>query len=82
MEQRGTTKLSWKVSFRLYSHCSHTIQFIQGIDNLNDIGCFGLTELGYGNNAVEMETTATYDNETKEFIVHTPHPLAQVNTLL
>ena len=57
-------------------------QFIQGIDNLNDIGCFGLTELGYGNNAVEMETTATYDNETKEFIVHTPHPLAQVNTLL
>ena len=31
-----------------------------GIDNLNDIGCFGLTELGYGNNAVEMETTAEY----------------------
>ena len=42
-------------------------QSIQGIDNLNDIGCFGLTELGYGNNAVEMETTATYDNETKGF---------------
>ena len=54
------------------------IHFLQGIDNLNDIGCFGLTELGYGNNAVEMETTATYDNETKEFIVNTPHPLAQV----
>ena len=52
-------------------------QSIQGIDNLNDIGCFGLTELGYGNNAVEMETTATYDNETKEFIVNTPSPLAQ-----
>lgn len=34
---------------------------ISGIDNLNDIGCFGLTELGYGNNAVEMETTAIYD---------------------
>merc|ERR1712001_679470 len=48
-----------------------------GIDNLNDVGCFGLTELGYGNNAVEMETTATYDEATKEFIVHTPHPLAQ-----
>merc|ERR1712088_970636 len=38
---------------------------------------FGGTELGYGNNAVEMETTATYDEATKEFIVHTPHPLAQ-----
>ena len=44
---------------------------------MNDIGCFGLTELGYGNNAVEMETTATYDKATKEFIVNTPHPLAQ-----
>ena len=37
------------------------IFFISGIDNLNDVGCFGLTELGYGNNAVEMETTAVYD---------------------
>merc|ERR1712079_793265 len=45
--------------------------------NLQDIGCFGLTELGYGNNAVEMETTAVYDDKTKEFIVNTPHPLAQ-----
>ena len=44
---------------------------------MEDIGCFGLTELGYGNNAVEMETTAIYDKDTKEFIVNTPHPLAQ-----
>ena len=36
-----------------------------------------MTELGYGNNAVEMETTAIYDPKTKEFIVNTPHPLAQ-----
>lgn len=27
---------------------------------MTGIGCFALTELGYGNNAVEMETTATY----------------------
>merc|ERR1719166_567515 len=55
----------------------HHKQLLEGIDNLQDVGCFGLTELGYGNNAVEMETTATYDAETKEFVVHTPHPLAQ-----
>merc|ERR1712029_488313 len=55
----------------------HHKVLLEGIDNLNDIGCFGLTELGYGNNAVEIETTATYDPDTKEFIVHTPHPLAQ-----
>ena len=39
--------------------------FIIGIDSLADIGCFGLTELGYGNNAVEMETTAIFDPDTK-----------------
>ena len=50
---------------------------MQAIDTLEDVGCFGLSELGYGNNAVQMETTATYDKETKEFIVNTPNPLAQ-----
>jgi len=55
----------------------HHKDLLEGIDSLNDIGCFGLTELGYGNNAVEMETTATYDPTSKEFIVNTPHPLAQ-----
>merc|ERR1712073_272168 len=55
----------------------HHKELLEGIDNLQDIGCFGLTELGYGNNAVEMETTAIYDSKTKEFIVNTPNPLAQ-----
>jgi len=50
---------------------------LDGIDKLKDVGCFGLTELGYGNNAVEMETTATYDPATDELIVNTPTPLAQ-----
>ena len=50
----------------------HHKRYLDGIDNLDDVGCFGLTELGYGNNAVEMETTATYDPDTKEFVVNTP----------
>eukprot|EP00096_Caligus_rogercresseyi_P010410 TRINITY_DN3784_c0_g1_i1.p1 TRINITY_DN3784_c0_g1~~TRINITY_DN3784_c0_g1_i1.p1 ORF type:complete len:704 (-),score=167.86 TRINITY_DN3784_c0_g1_i1:1824-3935(-) len=51
--------------------------FLKGIDTLKDVGCFGLSELGYGNNAVEMETTATYDPKTDEIIVHSPTTLAQ-----
>lgn len=49
----------------------------ESIDKLDKIGCFGLTELGYGNNAVEMETTAHYDQENKEFIINTPSTKAQ-----
>ena len=55
----------------------HHELLLKGIDSLDDVGCFGLTELGYGNNAVEMETTAIYDPATKEFIVNTPTTVAQ-----
>jgi len=55
----------------------HHKKLLKGIDTLDDVGCFGLTELGYGNNAVEMETTAIYDKETQEFIVNTPTTMAQ-----
>lgn len=41
------------------------------------MGCFCFTELGYGNNAVEMETTATFDEKTKEFVIHSPTTLSQ-----
>jgi acyl-CoA oxidase len=40
------------------------------------IGCFCFTELGYGNNAVEMETTVDYDEKTKEFVINSPSTLS------
>lgn len=55
----------------------HHGAFLDKIDNLDAIGCFGLTELGYGNNAVVMETTAEFDKESGEFIINTPTGLAQ-----
>ena len=51
--------------------------FLDQIDTVDQIGCFGLTELGYGNNAVEMETTATFDAATQEFVIHSPSTLSQ-----
>lgn len=47
------------------------------IDDLGVLGCFCLTELGFGNNAVKMETTVVYDEKTQEFIVNTPTVLSQ-----
>ena len=45
---------------------------LSDIDSFDQVGCFGLTELAYGNNAVEMETTMTLDKDTDEWIVNTP----------
>ncbi|GIL89582.1 hypothetical protein Vretifemale_17414 [Volvox reticuliferus] len=55
----------------------HHGAFLRDIDQLDAVGCFALTELGFGNNAVEMQTTALYDKNTQEFIIHTPGSLAQ-----
>lgn len=53
----------------------HHDLLLDGIDSLEHVGCFGLTEAGYGNNAVCMETTATFDHGS--FVINTPTPLAQ-----
>ena len=48
---------------------------VKQIDSLDVVGCFALTELGYGNNAIEMETTAHFKNGT--FVINSPTPLSQ-----
>lgn len=35
-------------------------------------GCFAMSELGHGSNVRDVETKATYDAETGEFVIHTP----------
>jgi len=62
--------------YRLGSE-EHRQYFADKIDSAELVGCFGLSELGYGNNAIEMETEATYDADTDEFIVNSPTVLSQ-----
>ncbi len=40
------------------------------------IGTFLCTEVAHGNDAAQMETTATYDPAAREFALNTPHPEA------
>ena len=54
----------------------HSYLFDQ-VDSLQTVGCFCFTELGYGNNAMQMETTVTYDKQAGEFVVHSPTDLSQ-----
>ncbi|XP_071697804.1 peroxisomal acyl-coenzyme A oxidase 1-like isoform X2 [Rutidosis leptorrhynchoides] len=40
--------------------------------NMQIIGCYAQTELGHGSNVQGLETTATFDPQTDEFIIHSP----------
>jgi alkylation response protein AidB-like acyl-CoA dehydrogenase len=46
-------------------HNERHMPFLKTVDSLKAMGCFCFTELGYGNNAAKMETTAIYDKGTK-----------------
>lgn len=42
------------------------------IDGMDIIGCYGQTELGHGSDVQGLKTTATFDIEKQEFVIHTP----------
>lgn len=50
----------------------HHEKYLKDIGTLDLPGCFAMTETGHGSNVRELQTTATYDSESDEIIVHTP----------
>ncbi|WDH79197.1 acyl-CoA dehydrogenase [Microbacterium esteraromaticum] len=50
----------------------HHEKWLPGIMNLDIPGAFAMTEIGHGSDVASLGTTATYDPETDEFVIHTP----------
>lgn len=55
----------------------HHRAYLKKAGSLELPGCFAMTETGHGSNVRGIETTATYDHNSRSFVIHTPHAEAQ-----
>ncbi len=58
IQQLGTTK--------------HHDAWLRDVMTLDLPGAFAMTEMGHGSDVAALGTTATYDPDTEEFVIHTP----------
>lgn len=52
-------------------------KYVKPTMDLELLGIYAMTEIGHGSNVQQLETTATYDPETQEFIINSPSPAAK-----
>ncbi len=52
----------------------HHEAYVKKIIDLDLLGCFAMTETGHGSDVQALETTATYDTASGEFVIDSPTP--------
>jgi acyl-CoA oxidase len=50
----------------------HHAKYLRRVVNLELPGCFAMTETGHGSNVRDIETIASYDVGTREFVIESP----------
>ena len=66
----------WGGAVQMLGTRPHHERYLAQTATLELPGCFAMTEAGHGSNVQQLETTATYDPEGQEFVIHTPHEAA------
>ena len=61
----------------LFDHDADARRDLAPFISMRQTGIFLCTEVGHGNDAARLETTATYDASTGGFVLHTPVPAAR-----
>ncbi|OBK25048.1 acyl-CoA oxidase [Mycobacterium asiaticum] len=59
----------------------HHERYVRPLITLDLLGCFAMTETGHGSDVQRLETTATYDPDTEEFVVNSPTPSSRKDYL-
>ena len=59
----------------------HHEAYVRPLITLDLLGCFAMTETGHGSDVQKLETTASYDPDTEEFVIHSPTPTSRKDYL-
>ncbi len=75
----GSLTIKFGVQFGLFGGSiqklgteKHHDTYLKETGEANLLGCFAMTETGHGSNVRGVKTTATYDAESDQIIIHTP----------